>query len=299
MSNVKRVNLNINENEGRNLKDKFGASQRNIGLNSFTENKNEVLIQARNIETGEIEQEERGNLIVYHGRSWLMQRAYNLNLGAPNWNANSGGPVVRTNYSNMYINWLALGTGGALPGGSILQAKPSKEVNYLLDSHDVTNGYIHPNVADHGILVYGNKQYHPFDSGFPKYYDDPHITGSGGQTQIADYSQMENVSYTTTDPITGNPGTWRADSYLRSLVRVTITPEQCNGPRYYNPALTAQPYYQDLNEAGLFVSPSHDRTASIFTSSPTGMVQMFAKVTFSTIRKDSSREIVISWYVYF
>lgn len=298
---AKRFLVNINDfradGEGRNLKDKMFCRPK--GLNSFTNNKNLVLIQARNIHTGEIEQEERGNLIVYHGRSWLMQRAFDLNLGAADWDNNlpSSPGVTRKRYNEMYLNWFALGTGGALPGGSILQAEPAKEVNYQLDSHDLSNGYIHPSLADHGILEYNNKQYHPFDSGFPKFYDDPHITGSGGQDQISDYSEMQNVSQTFTDPDTGSPASWRADSFLRALVRVTITPEECNGARYYNPSLISDPYYQDVNEAGLFVSPSHDRLDSRFTEDD--MVQMFARVTFSTIRKDSSRELVFSWYVYF
>lgn len=48
----------------------------------------------------------------------------------------------------------------------------------------------------------------------------------------------------------------------------------------------------DLNEAGIWLSNSSDPNAAV-------TFELFARVTFSTIRKDDQRELVILWYFYF
>ena len=95
---------------------------------------------------------------------------------------------------------------------------------------------------------------------------------------------------------------FKVDSYLRALIRVTISPEECNGPTYYDPAADGEEF-RYLNEAGLYVSRSYDPDADCFNAldddNHGDELQQFAKVNFSSIRKDDSRELVISWYIFF
>jgi len=73
---------------------------------------------------------------------------------------------------------------------------------------------------------------------------------------------------------------------LIASISTTISQADANGP-------DGTTYY-DLNEAGLYVSNSIV-PGSVLTDS----ITMFARVTFSTIRKNSSRSLVFLWYIYF
>jgi len=66
--------------------------------------------------------------------------------------------------------------------------------------------------------------------------------------------------------------------YLVAKLTTTILYAEANG--------------NDLNEAALWFSNSADPLAS-------NVFQMFARVTFSTIRKHENRELIILWYIYF
>jgi hypothetical protein len=71
--------------------------------------------------------------------------------------------------------------------------------------------------------------------------------------------------------------------YLIVQCQTTIVSTDANGPN-------GETYY-DLNEAGLYVG-GEDETSTI-------PVSIFARCTFSTIRKDSGRELVFLWNIYF
>jgi len=71
--------------------------------------------------------------------------------------------------------------------------------------------------------------------------------------------------------------------YLICQFQTTIISTDANGPN--------RETYYDLNEAGLYVG-GEDSLSSI-------PISIFARCTFSTIRKDSGRELVFIWNIYF
>lgn len=298
--------VDINDNQRKRLNDRCYVNSDVKGLNSFTNNQNRVVVQARNIHTGKIEQEETHNLIVYHGRSWLMQRAFNLNLGALNrtQNANTSG-LTRPNYNNKYLCWLGLGTAGATASVcDPLTPDDSYETDYELGSHATL--WDGSSIND-GNMRYRDindnwRDYHAFDTNYPVFLDDWNVTGSqpGYQKDPRYPDYMENVTYNSL----------YADSYLKALVRTTISPTEANGPKFYDNE-SAGEYYQDISEAGLFAAPSHNwldyKNNYLYSANNISQVnswkmykpEMFARVCFSTIRKDESREIILNWYLFF
>lgn len=74
------------------------------------------------------------------------------------------------------------------------------------------------------------------------------------------------------------------NKYLIAKVTTTLATGECNED---GPGGT----WNDLSEAGLFVSQSDAAGSS-------GPWTLFARVTFSTIQKTSSRSLVFTWYLY-
>jgi hypothetical protein len=68
------------------------------------------------------------------------------------------------------------------------------------------------------------------------------------------------------------------DKYLIIRVTTTIVYEEAN--------------INDLNEAALWFSNSNDPSLA-------DTFELFARVTFSTVRKHENRELIILWYIYF
>ena len=210
---------------------------------------NIVNIKIRNVMTGEIENEQNSNLIVYRGRNWLLQRAYNAGFGSRAW-------------QNMYITWFAVGTGGSVGGNPLSPSSPLLP-NYQLNSHGSVD-------AGGNYITVDGKEYHKFDTGFPKFLHDTDVTETVYGPSFTDYNGVTNPS----------------DSVLIGLIRITISSEECNGG-------TLDTDYQDISEAGLFVSTSGS------VGSPPTSLELFARVCFSTMRKSYERELVFSWYTYF
>jgi hypothetical protein len=73
-------------------------------------------------------------------------------------------------------------------------------------------------------------------------------------------------------------------------ISTTISKTEANGP---NNGSGPTDYY-DLNEAGLYTSNSNDPNVFILST-----LKLFARVTFSTIRKNVNRSLVFVWYIYF
>jgi len=80
------------------------------------------------------------------------------------------------------------------------------------------------------------------------------------------------------DLVTYEQDTENDNSYLITRIMSTITIFDCNG---YN-----------INEAGLF-------TAESGAGGYSGHFSLFARITFPTIVKTSSRQLVFIWYIYF
>ncbi len=315
MNNIERKHIIIRDSERKTLHDRFGGPGE-----IFKPKTNKVVVEARDKKTGKKEVvAESTNLIVYHGRSWLMQRAFGFPLGAVGdstnfypWDNTDSTAVEdcrHLDFHNMYINWFAVGSGGADISSSPLEPYSVSSVEYELQNHLPIGGdsdvnpsgvtdnlrYFHKNPIGEGGVF---RDYHQFDPQYPQFMFDPDIVPGEGGTEDPQYDEME-IKNNASETLFGG---FKTDSYLRALIRVTISPEECNGPKYYDPLANGEEYSY-LNEAGLFVSPSHNADAECFTSlEPEKVlykVQLFAKVNFSTIRKDDTRELIFSWYIYF
>lgn len=238
----------------KDVKDEFREIEDQFSIGDQKRPRGRVLIHSRIPGTKELKlEEDTSNLIVYRGRHWLMQRAFYSAVGSRNWRG-------------YYINHFAVGSGGALATSPLSPIAPEL-TNYQLDTHAV---------IDNGTFdtISGN-EYFRFDSGYPIFLQDEDITNYTG----------DGCSHTDPLSVTGN-----CDRELIAKVQVSIASDQCNdSDNPVNPGLPGDPY-QDLSEAGLFVTDS--------ATAPT-VAKLLARVSFSTIRKDLHRELVFSWFIYF
>jgi len=249
---VKRIPIQINDNQKRNMRDKV------TGLGGEFQPKGKVRIHERKIEGTDKKLyfvTESNNLIVYRGRNWLLQRAFNNDMDN------------RANWKDKYLSWLAVGTGGAVSGSPLEPSSPELP-NFELNNHGTMN-------AGTRFVTVDGKDYHNFDTGYPKFLNDPDVENDDLATGC-----------TAVDPEDGQ--TYRCDKFLIGLIKVTLTSAEANGG-------TEAGDYQDISEAGLYISPSNSLSASFGADD----MSLFARVCFSTIRKDINRELIFSWYLYF
>jgi hypothetical protein len=250
----KNGEVNMTERIAIKLTDKIDHLYDEFSIGPQKRPKGRVIIHSRIPGSNELKlEEDTDNLVVYRGRHWLMQRAFNASVGSRNW----------TTY---FINHFAVGTGGAVATSPLSPVAPEL-TNYLLGSHGVIDSGTFDTIS-------GN-EYFRFDAGYPIAVQD---------TDITDYTG-DGCTHTDSLSITGN-----CDRELIAKVQVSVGSSQCNDSgNPANPGLPGDPY-QDLSEAGLFVTDS--------ATSPT-VARLFARVSFSTIRKDLHRELVFSWFIYF
>lgn len=254
MPKVQRYNIKINDNERNNIKDKLQGG----GIDP----KGRVTIHARDIEGSTNKLwlvEDKSNLVVYRGRNWLAQRAFNKDMNA-----------TRAGWKNNYISWFSLGTGGAVVGNPLTPSSPAL-ANYELSQHI-------PVGSGSRYVTVGGRDYHQFDDGYPVFVYDNEIPST----------EYENIPSGCTHVNPEDSLSYKCDGFLLGKIRVTVAADEYNGG-------TEDTDYKDVNEAGLFVSPSNLRSYS-FNSTD---MQLFARVCFSTIRKSSTRELVFTWYIYF
>ena len=120
---------------------------------------------------------------------------------------------------------------------------------------------------------------------------------------IADYQLNQQVVINALDPDLPNSGKLHPfdgiefiedPAYNNRFLIVAITTDiaktEANGP---NNGSGPSDYY-DLNESGLYTSNSNDKDLLDLNT-----VKLFARVTFSTIRKNINRSLVFVWYIYF
>lgn len=160
------------------------------------------------------------------------------------------------NFKDLFISWFAIGNGGASESNPLLPTSPRLENASLANQGVIESGT--------RFITYNGKQYHKFDDGYPTFVTDTEIE-HGILNQSAD------------DEI---------------IVNVTTTLE-ANEANNLAGAEDPDDAYQDINEAGLFISDSN----SVGTL-PTAM-HMFSRVTFPTIRKTSNVRYIFSWYIFF
>lgn len=243
---AKRIPIRINDNQRKNLEDVFVAGDDNL------KPKGRVMIHERKVGDSKLYLvEDTSNLIVYRGRDWLLQRAFNKGFGTRTW-------------QDKYISWFAIGTGGAVSGNPLTPTSPELP-DYLLNTHGTVN-------AGSRYITVGGLDYHDFDTNYPTFIHDTDVTETVYGPSFTDINGVTNPS----------------DSVLIGLTKVTIASNECNGG-------TDPADYQDISEAGLFVSPKN----TVGDPPSAGQLELFARVCFSTIRKDYTRELVFSWFCFF
>jgi len=255
---IKREHLIFKDSERPNLKDKMvgGSPTEHTGI------KGRVQIHTRDIEGTDKKLylvEDTGNLIVYRGRNWLMQRAFEQDMSG------------RAGWKDKWINWFGIGTGGAVSGQPLVPASPDLG-DCALGSHGlIGSGTRWTQCDDLGAVA---RDYHMFDDGYPIFINDPDVDNGDLCTNCTSVDPLDSTTY-------------NCEKFLITLIRTTLTADEASD--------TLGLGYQDINEAGLFVSPS-EATGYAFAAED---MEIFARVCFSTIRKDVNRELIFSWYIYF
>ena len=138
--------------------------------------------------------EDTNNLIVYKGRSWLMQRAFQKDLSPV-----GGWPNANYVKNTSFISWFGLGSGGADPENPLTPYEPAL-TDIGLASHEQVN------TGDRRSYDFNDNQYHAFDTGYPVFISDINV------------DITNNESCTVTDPVTTEDRA--CNSFLIALVRV-------------------------------------------------------------------------------
>lgn len=269
MNKIQKIGIQISDNQKRNLGDKLVVSS-----NDNAKPQGRVLIHSR--VPGEEKAtllEDTDNLIVYRGRNWLMQKALNVDLSS------------RPNWVDKYICWFAIGVDGAAEGNPLVPLDPEL-TDYGLGGDGGGHGLIGSGVR---YVTVNSKDYHQFDIGYPYFLHDPDIPeGASFPVDCMEEDPVDSIDY-------------ECDRFLIAQSRTTIASTEANGDGVsggcgiYTSGPLVGENYQDINEAALFVAPSN----SISYDFDSDDIQIFARVCFSTIRKDSSRELIFTWLVYF
>ena len=246
---AKSIEVNISDNQRKNTDDE-------MVMGNF-QPKGRVRIFERKIGDNKLYLvRDTSNLIVYRGRNWLLQRAFNQDL------------TNREGWKDKYISWFGVGSGGAVGGSPLTPAAPELQ-NCQLGTHGTIDD------GANYVAVDG-KEYHTFNSTYPRFINDPDVTNGDLCTDC-----------TSIDP--DDAQTYNCDKFLIGMVKTTIATNEANGG-------TGDEDYQDINEAGLFISESNSLTYPSFGA---GSIELFARVCFSTIRKNSNRELLFTWLIYF
>lgn len=125
-------------------------------------------------------------------------------------------------------------------------------------------------LSSHGVIDSGmryvtvnSKQYHKFDDGYPTFVEDNDIETSGLYNSRDRQLILKTITTLTTDEANDDDGISDPSSY------------------------------QEINEAGLFISNSNS------ISSPPTQIELFARTTFPTIKKNDQVELIFNWYIFF
>lgn len=122
----------------------------------------------------------------------------------------------------------------------------------------------------------------------------PTLTDNGLKSQIvinaSDSSCANNGKLHPFDNIEFEEDIDNQNEKLIASITTTIGENDANGPQ----GSTGASAYYDINEAGLFISNSH-----LSSNFDPDSLKLFARVTFSTIRKFDERQLVFIWKIYF
>lgn len=202
------------------------------------------------------------NLIVYRGRSMAISRMFGKDIC---WQSETQA-LPFLGMSDKYIAFFAVGTGGA---------SSSNNQNPLTVNSAEWQLRTHGDVSGSGDYVTINgRTYKPFDPTSPTFLTESEIINNSDIL-----SSLQNVNFESN----------KRDTYLVAKVDVTLDSGDANGTGS-----------QEINEAGLFLAESDDINYdfSSYTSNNQHL-ELFAKINFPTITKNSSRSFQISWYIFF
>ena len=275
------VKINFTDKQGNNLRDKLAGGR------TLPELKGRVQILEKRLDLQDQSAHlvcDTSNLIIYGGRSWLLNRAFNQDIGQVNSYTDSssnisGVPASRLGMAGKWINLFGVGTGGSVSGQPLNPATVSGYDLGLTTPASVTG------TAGSYVTGAGGSTYKLIDNSYPLFLSDQDVVS-------ANFSSGVNF----TDPQSGL--SQNVNSYLIALIRVTLGANDANGT---SPPVESGGPYSDLNEAMLFCSPSTipGYYTGLTDTQLGNAIVPFAKTTFSSVRKSSSREIVFQWYIYF
>lgn len=226
--------VNVRDNYSNKLRDEVSADLKGI-----------VDIQVRNKKTGEIEETQRHNMIVFGGREWLLRRAF--------------GPMLSDNDDNLHIlnsaiKWVGFGSGGGEPGNPLQSGC---------------------------TLGYDTDLYNPVRIRYPNTNNDSELSSYYASRMLSDGSivtgYFKQISYVSLKEDSANPyaenGVIKYPTIIAEI-RIELSSDDCNGANYTN--LENNVAYQDINEAALFIAdatledPGKDGQASNVDIIPTG-----------------------------
>ena len=219
--------INLNENYGKRLKDELVSQPNTGGL------KGEVEILVKNKESGEIESQQKHNLIVYGAREWLLKKVFNTNV------ANNNDFI-----KNSEILWFGVGNGGGEPGNPLqcgcTYGSDTDLYNPIRMRSEFNNNLQSPNpYYASRIMPNGDIQ-----SGFYK-----------------------KITYVSIKEDQANPYKRNNTIYYPNLiaeVRLQVSSDDCCGQTILNNDFEKS--YADINEAALFIAdrryddPAHQTT---------------------------------------
>lgn len=253
------LEINLHDTNRRNFDDSMNSNKSRVIQPSSFQG----LVEIKDKNTGEI-LTKSSNLIVYRGRAMALCRMFGKDLS---WQSVTPTQVPFGGMKDKYVAFFAVGTGGSATGNS--QSPLSvNATDYQMNTHGDISG-------TSSFVTINSRTYRPFDSGYPEYISESEITNN---TSI--YNTLQNVNYNSV----------KRDAYLISKLQVTLESGDANGSGGT----------QEISEAGIFLAESNDVNYD-FSSYTTNNqhLDMFAKINFATITKNSSRSLTFSWYIYF
>ena len=213
----------------------------------------------------------KNNLVVYQGRETLAQMLVRVNTVDED-----GNPPLTPIAGNkdMWLNWFGLGQGASdtecSPGsGDVFAPEPPSNEDTELKCPIAIN--TDASSADYHVIE---------DPGYPGIAGcsfPPPIVPAGTYPQTGNYKHPFNAISFEQDPLNDN-------NWIIIKISVVIGINDANGRPCQ---ITGQP----INEAGLYTSASD-------IGGYGGPFALFARVTFPTLLKDSTRRLQFVWYLF-
>jgi len=222
---VKKINVEFKDSERNNLGDSFGGPKKDQ-TSSFMKGRfqiHEKMVGDKKLYLVE----DTENLIVYRGRNWLMQRAFNKDI------------TSRANWRTKFVSFLGIGEGGTPIGQPLTPTAPDL-TDYGMGGDGSTQLEFG---GPSGNVVVGldANEYHRFDTGYPWLSHDQAVTDLGGL----------DGTCTQLDP--EDSLTYPCDSFLIAKCKITIGATEANGAGS-----------QNINECGLYMASATENDQSLF-----------------------------------